>query len=182
MFGFFRYSKNRKRNREPSTVLLCSFGDAPTVREDDTIYREFGLNILTEQFAGIDDFARFMAGREVPIIHAFIHPDNQGDVPDLPAADFFDCLLDSQTSILVVASENPADNTLAFIQAKRGWFDELGVIHTIDRRGEYFKAFIVSLFALMFTTKKSLPEAWVAIAPQGKQARHEGLPATLLTY
>lgn len=182
MFNLFRRSRKVTQPQQPSSVLVCSFGDEPMIRDDDAIYREIGLEVFTEKFAGIEDFAEFMEGREIKIVHAFLRPDAEGKVPGLPAEDFFDCLLDSGTAILIVACENPVESTGAFTDVRRGWFDELTVVYTLDRKGENFKNFFSEVFSLMVRKGTNFPVAYVSIAPQNPNDPHEGCPSTLLVF
>ena len=100
------------------------------ISEDDEIYRKAGLEVFTERFVDIYEFARFMSDREVKVVHLYFRPDVEGNVPGLPAEDFFDCLLDSRTAILIIASENPPENTGTFTDAKSGWYRQPQVRHT----------------------------------------------------
>jgi hypothetical protein len=49
---------------------------------------------------------------------------------------------------------------------------------TLERKGANFSQFLVQLFSEMFGGR-SMPIAWVKLAPQGSKTGHENLPETI---
>ena len=90
--------------------------------------------------------------------------------------EFRSIIFNSQAPIVIVASNNPGENYIA--AGKRGGSGRANLVMTLDRRGELFPQFFSQLFNKMFEGK-SMPMAWVELAPQIPGAVQENCPSTI---
>jgi hypothetical protein len=79
-------------------------------------------------------------------------------------------------SIVVLASSNPADRSIA--ASKLPGPNRANLVWTLNRRGDSFCRFFKELFTQM-KAGKSMPIAWNVIAPQYKSEKHADLPETI---
>jgi hypothetical protein len=79
-------------------------------------------------------------------------------------------------SIVVLASNNLAENCTT--ASKLPGPKRANVVWTLDRRGDSFPRFFKELFTRM-KAGKSMPMAWVAVAPQFESEIHGDLPKTI---
>jgi len=82
---------------------------------------------------------------------------------------------DSGAAVAVVASENPGP--YYNLAAKKTGFGRANLVMTINRKGSSFSDFFKQLFSLM-KQGKSMPSAWVKLAPQIPGREHPDLPDT----
>ena len=82
---------------------------------------------------------------------------------------------DAGASIVIIATNNPAENYSAIA---KGSFGSVNLVMTIDRRGQRFASFLARLFAHM-NEGVSMGVAWVKIAPQIPGAGPDDLPAII---
>jgi hypothetical protein len=83
---------------------------------------------------------------------------------------------DSQASIVVVASANGAPAYIAAAKTKGATCANL--VMTLDRKGPCLARFLAELFQRMFAGK-TMPLAWVELAPQARGAKHADCPETI---
>ncbi|HEX9263322.1 MAG TPA: hypothetical protein VF977_03040 [Candidatus Binatia bacterium] len=79
-------------------------------------------------------------------------------------------------SIAVLASNNPAEHGI--VASKLSGPKRANLVWTLNRRGDAFPRFFKELFTRM-KDGKSMPLAWVAIAPQYQSEAHRDLPETI---
>jgi hypothetical protein len=82
----------------------------------------------------------------------------------------------SGASIVVLATEH--DGELLAAATRQQPIRQANLVLAIERKGDAFSAFLRSLFDKMMSGK-SMPSAWVQIAPQGPTADHDALPSSL---
>ena len=79
-------------------------------------------------------------------------------------------------SIAVLASNNPPGHGI--VASKLSGPKRANLVWTLNRRGDAFPRFFKELFTRM-KGGKSMPLAWVAIAPQDQSEAHRDLPETI---
>lgn len=87
-----------------------------------------------------------------------------------------DLIRSSGARVVVVASENPAKSCIA--SAKKTGYGHANLVLTLERKGTVFSAFFNRLFTLM-TKGKTMPLAWVKLAPQIPGHVHADCPETI---
>ena len=87
-----------------------------------------------------------------------------------------DLIRDSSARVVVVASENPSASCVA--SAKKTGYGHANLVLTLKRRGDVFPTFFSRLFALMMQGR-SMPLAWVKLAPQIPGHAHADCPETI---
>ena len=83
---------------------------------------------------------------------------------------------DSQASVVVFATDNPANNYLQAGQRKP--YGRANLVMTIDRKGDVFAQFFQRLFTAM-KQGTPMPVAWVKLAPQIPNTAHNDCPDTI---
>ncbi|MBM3802856.1 MAG: hypothetical protein FJW26_11180 [Acidimicrobiia bacterium] len=83
---------------------------------------------------------------------------------------------DSGAPVVVVASPNSGESYKA--GAKERPYGQANLVMTIDRKGEAFGQFFQKLFGEM-KRGRSMPAAWVKLAPQGPHPAQAGVPDTV---
>ncbi|MEO6064607.1 MAG: hypothetical protein ABIP49_02340 [Lysobacterales bacterium] len=89
-----------------------------------------------------------------------------------------DIIRSSTASIVVLATENEPDNFIAAL-APTG-YGEANLVMTLDRKDPAFATFFAELFRLMHAGK-SMPMAWVELAPQMPGMVHADCPDTIFS-
>ena len=87
-----------------------------------------------------------------------------------------DIIRKSNASVVIVASENEADNYLA--ASTHTGYGRANLVMTLQRKEGAFASFFSQLFDKMFNGKSMLV-AWVELAPQIPGATHENCPETI---
>ena len=87
-----------------------------------------------------------------------------------------DLIRSSGARVVVVASENPAKSCIA--SAKKTGYGHANLVLTLERKGTVFPAFFSRLFTLMMKGR-SMPLAWVKLAPQIPGHAHADCPETV---
>lgn len=87
-----------------------------------------------------------------------------------------DIVREANSPIVIVASENEAKGYNA--AGKPAGYGQANLVMTLERRGANFSQFFFKLFSEMFGGK-SMPMAWVKLAPQGGKTGHEDCPGTI---
>jgi hypothetical protein len=90
--------------------------------------------------------------------------------------EFRSIIFNARSPIVIVASENPANNYIA--AGRRGGGGRANLVMTLDRKGDLFPRFFFRLFSKMFAGQ-SMPMAWVELAPQIPGAIQESCPSTI---
>jgi len=83
---------------------------------------------------------------------------------------------DSGAAVVVVASPNSGESYNA--AAKEKPYGSANLVMTLDRKGDAFGRFFQKLFGEM-KRGKSMPIAWVKLAPQGPHSVHTDVPDTI---
>jgi hypothetical protein len=87
-----------------------------------------------------------------------------------------DIIREAHAPIVIVASENDAKGYIA--AGKPGGYGQANLVMTLERKGANFPQFFFKLFSEMFSGR-TMPMAWVKLAPQGGKAGHEDCPGTI---
>ena len=169
MFGLFSRAKNKVKNPK---ILIASIGvgSKSFFAQDRDIYQSQINNIfddITEYEAvNIDKFWEFIEGKTFDIVHLFVNIEPDGKVESVSGREFFEKLSASEVKTVLFASDNPADNYIAFASKNgEGNIRSMNTVMTIERKGEAFPSFFQSLFGLM-AWGRTMPMAWVELAPQ----------------
>jgi hypothetical protein len=91
-------------------------------------------------------------------------------------ADLRDVIRQSRALIVIVASENGVQSYIA--AARETGSDHANLVLTLKRKGPVFAKFLAELFRQMFGGK-SMPLAWVELAPQNPRAAQENCPESI---
>jgi hypothetical protein len=89
-----------------------------------------------------------------------------------------DIIRQSRAPIVVVASENDVQSYVA--AGKKTGSDQANLVMTLKRRGPVFGKFLTDLFQKMLDGK-SMPLAWVELAPQNPGAAQENRPEAIFS-
>lgn len=81
---------------------------------------------------------------------------------------------DAGAAVVVVAAENPNPPP----SPGRPVYGQANLVITLERKGAAFGRFLRDLFTQM-KDGRTMPMAWVKLAPQNPHLDHQGLPATL---
>ena len=87
-----------------------------------------------------------------------------------------DIIRKANAPIVIVASENDGRSYVA--AGKRTGYGQANLVMTVSRRGAAFPKFLAQLFRRMFEGK-SMPMAWVELAPQVPGMEHKDLPGLI---
>jgi hypothetical protein len=107
-------------------------------------------------------------------VYARLEPD--GSLRDVAEPTIRHAAARAHCSIVVSASNNPSDRVVA--ASKLRGPKEASLVLTLDRNGEGFSRFFKELFTLM-KSGKTMPAAWVKIAPQHTSAMPQHTPETI---
>jgi hypothetical protein len=184
------YLRRRTARRTPEVlrgtrVLVCSLG-AETAEgfedEDAKVYAAYYRHVEVAKGQRPDDFVASVAGARYDIVHLFCELDEGGDLrggegAKLEAGAFFDACRAADVKLLFIAGENRNEGYINMARRQPKGV-ALDVVRTIGRNGESFTSFLGELLGRM-SAGKTLPQAWVDIAPQSESAQqHKQLPAT----
>jgi len=84
-----------------------------------------------------------------------------------------DIIQKARAVIVIVAFPNAPNNLIA--ASKKTGYGQANLVLTIDRKGPAFTSFYTQLFRRMYQGK-TMPVAWVELAPQIPGAAHENCP------
>jgi hypothetical protein len=84
----------------------------------------------------------------------------------------------STAAIAIIASENEAKNCI--VAGKPTGYGQANLVMTIKRKGLAFPQFFAQLFGKM-SKGKSMPLAWVELAPQNPRALQESCPESIFS-
>ncbi|HTC93802.1 MAG TPA: hypothetical protein VK699_10155 [Terriglobales bacterium] len=161
-------------------ILVCALEDSYTdLAEIDTgIYSRHFKRISTVQLHDLDElFDQLRKGCD--ILHLFCTVSEQGMIQGAdglrPATDLLSACDGSGVKVLLVANENPAKGYITGFKKGRS---PLNLILTLQRKGDVFGKFFGALFDEVLQGK-TLPVAWVKLAPQIPRTEHQDVPETL---
>jgi hypothetical protein len=165
MFNLFSRGKDKVQN---PAILLCTIGDAPDLPQDKTIYQPYS-NITEFKANNLSDLEAFLNGKTFDIAHLFVNFASEGTVEGQAGIKLLQLLTKADTKLAIFASGNPVEHYMAAFPAKqRKGVDNMHLMLTLDRKGDNFLNFFKGIFEQM-AQGKSMPMAWVTLAPQ-----HEG--------
>ncbi|MEO8670673.1 MAG: hypothetical protein ABI411_05110 [Tahibacter sp.] len=78
--------------------------------------------------------------------------------------------------VAVVANNNAPESCIEALRAPKDW--PANIVMVIDRKSECFASFFGRLFTLMLSGK-TMPMAWVELAPQVPGLDHADAPSTI---
>lgn len=191
LFLLTAYTHRRKAQAAAAAVvsdtkiLVCSLRrETPEGFEDADarVYAKYYRHVEVAKGRQPDDFINSIDRTGYDVIHLYCELDEEGDMAGPPgsklkASAFFDACRRADVKLLFIASENVNEN---YINMGRQQPKDLAldIVRTIGRNGESFTSFLGELLGRM-STGKTLPQAWVEIAPQSERAQqHMQLPAT----
>jgi hypothetical protein len=170
LFAIYKFrTSGRVRIAHPKLGLL-NLGDA-----------DFAA-ILNEDRAALgcffDDVAVSTDGSiprcDVLFVYANIAPD--GSLVNSPQSSVRQLAASAGASLLVVASSNPRGHIVA--TGKNPGPRNASLVFTIDRKGDGFGRFFQEIFTLM-KAGKTMPMAWVKVAPQHESVMPKDAPETV---
>src|SRR5262249_34241080 len=89
-----------------------------------------------------------------------------------------DIIQKAKAVIVIVAFPNAPNNLIA--ASKQTGYGQANLVLTIDRKGPAFASFYAELFGRMYRGK-TMPVAWVDLAPQIPGASHENCPGSIFS-
>jgi hypothetical protein len=110
---------------------------------------------------------------DVPMIYANVQSD--GSIVGYSGG-LRDIIREANSPIAIVASESEAKGYL--VAGKPTGYGQANLVMTLKRKGANFPRFFVQLFIEMFRGR-SMPMAWVKLAPQGGKTGHEYCPEAI---
>lgn len=154
-------------------VLICSLG-AGTAEgfevADAKVYSTYYHHVDVAVGQGVEDFLRAVGENGYDVIHLFCELDEDGELirgqgARLGADDLFEVCRGADVKLLLIASDNPPENCNIFINRKSASV-VLNIVATVSRLGDKFPLFLEGLLRGM-SAGKTMPYAWVDVAPQG---------------
>ena len=154
-------------------ILVCSLGGETAGGFEDTdakVYSTFYRHINVVKGQRVDDFLGSVGRDGYDIIHLFCELDEDGELAGeqgarLNADDLFEVCREADVKLLFIASDNPSENCSVFVRRKPA-SGMLNIVMTISRLGDKFPFFLEGLLRGM-SAGKTMPYAWVDVAPQG---------------
>ena len=175
MFNFFKRGNDTIQN--PS-ILICVVGAAPNFEQDKAIYEPYST-VAEFKAKDLSDLETFLVGKTFDIVHLFMDFASDGTVEGQAGVKVFQLLTKADAKLVLLASDNSMDNYMAaFPVNQTKGIDNFHLVMTLDRKDDNFFDFFKSVFVLM-AQGKSLPMAWVTIAPQHDGPWMEKLPDTV---
>jgi hypothetical protein len=183
------------RNRRPvvgeivcnTHVLVCSLRAAarPDLDADARVYSSFYRRVVVSKVLSVHDLLKVVGAGDYDLVHLLSDVDESGGLVDgeggrADGGDLLEACRKGDVKLLMLASDNPTDNYVkAFHKSKEPPGLKLHLVITLARNGEKFTRFLEALLRQV-SNAKSLPQAWVALAPQTHAGAHGDLPETML--
>jgi hypothetical protein len=175
-------------NRPKSPIILktravvCSLNARfdGLLAEDGLSYSSFFPSTIISACHNINEL-RMMIARGCDIVHVFGLVSDAGVITDDNGSSMAGTMLiqaccSGGVKLLCIASDTSRE---ACIKGFSAGNKPLNLVLTLDRRGPLFGSFLAKLLAKL-AAGKTLPIAWVEIAPQTVRApEHNDLPATI---
>lgn len=175
MFNLFGRGKNVVQN---PAILICSIGGATVFPEDREIYAPYP-NVVEHRSNSVSDFDLYLENKKFDIVHLFADFANDGTVDGHAGIRLLQLLTRADVKLALFASNNSGDQYMAaFPPEKRPGVDNMHLVMTLDRKGDNFFNSFKSILALM-AEGKSMPVAWVTLAPQHEGPWMEKMPDTI---
>jgi len=179
------FSKNSHETRlapaKTTKIIVCAFDPkfSVLVQEDSAAYLNHYPHTNTVIFSNADEFEKELE-KHFDVVHLFCDVDETGAIEgtNYSGSGLIRRCYVAGVTLLWIASENDANGYI------NGFHPEgrpINLVMTINRKGAAFQAFLSELLAKM-ATGKSMPRAWVEIAPQTTSAPiQEELPETIFS-
>lgn len=159
-------------------VLVCSIG-AVASREfeiDSAIYRKY-YDAVDVQCVQRRSELLSALGSGYEIVHLFSRCSNDGTLSDLEdktlnGTELIRICGEYRTKLLWIATANASSCYITGFRAKGS---PLNLIMTLDRKGDRFTDFLDKLLSRI-SSGETLPQAWVALAPQKRDSQKDELP------
>jgi hypothetical protein len=175
MFNLFGRGKDKIEN---PAILVCAIGNAPAFPQDKSIYQPYP-NITEYKANSLSDLESFVTGKTFDIVHLFVNFAADGTVEGQAGIKLLQLLTQADTKLAVFAAGNPAENyRAAFPATERKGVNDMHLVLTLDRKGENFLNFFKGIFEQM-AQGKSMPMAWVTLAPQHDGPWMEQMPDSI---
>jgi hypothetical protein len=168
-------------------VLVCSLNAAASadLEADAGVYSSFYPRTAVFRELGVGDLLTAVGAGGYDVVHLLSDVDEDGGIVDVEGGrvgggELLAACNRGDVKLLMLASDNPADNYVkAFHRSKEPPGLRLHLVITLARHGEKFTRFLEALLRQV-SNAKSLPQAWVALAPQTHAGAHGDLPETML--
>ncbi|HWR15952.1 MAG TPA: hypothetical protein VN577_14080 [Terriglobales bacterium] len=173
----FRRKKDEVENTRV-LVACCDSKFADLAKVDAAAYRG-GFETTQDLTSNLPEL--FSKLQDCDILHLFCDVSSLGTIVDaqgnsVSGNELVERCLAANVKLLWIASENPAN---AYIQGFNLNNKPLNFVATLERRGQYFALFVENIVQRL-KQGKTLPLAWVDLAPQTPQdPRHEQLPSCM---
>lgn len=168
--------RKRGRNTISSTrVLVSAVGDSDTLVSaaalDADIYSRHYGDVTSTPAPDGDFLVDTIKAGAFDVVHVLASVNADGTIGRRPVGQVLETCRETNVKLVFFASDNPADVYISHV--RRGNFN---LVMTLERRGEYFAAFLDSLLSKM-AAGKTMPVVWVGLAPQTQGApEHDTLP------
>jgi len=170
--GLWNRRRNRVVVRDPRVAVLRLDSNAALARADADEYRR--------QFSSVTESCDLdsLAGAGVDVLHVLAAIDAEGRIGGHTAVAFQRAVGALNPRLVILASDNSGD---AYTAALREFGSSgYNLVMVISRQGPKFWEFFHRLFDLMFQGR-TMPMAWVALAPQIPGKEHPDVPAMICT-
>ncbi|BCM94370.1 hypothetical protein IAD21_06277 [Abditibacteriota bacterium] len=172
MFKLFSRGKNKIEN---PAILLCTLGSASAFPQDTAIYQPYP-NIAEFKANTLSELANFLSGKTFDIVHLFVEFADDGTIEGQAGMQLVELLTKADTKLAIFACDNSIEKYMAaFPAGQRQGVSNMHLVLTLDRNGENFFTFFKGIFELM-AKGKSMPMAWVTLAPQHDGPWMEKMP------
>lgn len=170
-----------------TSVLVCALNREALddLERDASVYSTFYRRVNVSKPLRSGDLVNAIREGGYDIVHLFCAVDSGGYLVDadgrrLDSLALLEACLMADVKLLVMASDNHVDDYVkAFQKSKEPAGLRMNLIITLARHGEKFPRFLRSLLRQV-ANAKSLPQAWVELAPQTHRGTHGELPETML--
>ncbi len=138
---------------------------------DSQVYSRHYADVTNTPLAGDDSLVDVIKSRPFDVVHLLVNVGPDGGIGQTHAEQVLRTCAEMDVKLVFVASDNPTDVYISHF--KPGPYN---LVMTLERKGEKFPAFLDALLSKM-TLGKTLPTAWVELAPQTVGApEHDALP------
>ena len=177
------FARKPQRSVKKTRVLVCSLGDAflELFESDRLVYSRYYRSVDSSSFSSICDLLGSME-KGYDIVHLFCDLSPGGILTDSKGATVSGTELiakccEKNVKLLWIANGNKSDDYMNGFKLNG---NRLNLVMTLDRRGQRFSKFLERLISKI-SGGKTIPLAWVALAPQAKGPWEEDCPSFIFS-
>ena len=173
----FAFNPKRHRITSPTKVLLCSVGVSPEFKElsksDAEIYRKYYSEVDLVECAQAADLMSRVTQSNYKICHLFLKIGSDGNVDTTPIKTVLEKCKNSGAKAIIIANDHAPE-----IYIKQVNVEGVNLVMTMERKGNFFTSLLDGLLQRM-SKGKTMPLAWVDMAPQSEGPHQEDKPGCI---